>query len=70
MRNIYFNIKYIHELDFMYNCIFRNELFKIPNSVQNFLRGFQNFTYTNINEEKLIQDYQNLNFLTQIGIYL
>ena len=70
MKKIYFNFKYIPELDFMYNCIFRNELFKIPNSVKNFLKNFQNFSNTNINEEKLIQDYQNLNFLTQIGIYL
>ena len=70
MKNIYFNFKYIPELDFMYNCIFRNELFKIPNSVKDFLKNFENFTNTNINEEKLIQDYQNLNFLTKIGIYL
>ena len=70
MKKIYFNNKYIPELDFMYNCIFRNELFKIPNSAQIYLKNFKNFTNNNINEEKLIQDYQNLNFLTQIGIYL
>ena len=70
MRKIYFNNKYIPELDFMYNCIFRNELFKIPNSVKKYLRNFNNFTNTNINEDQLIQDYQNLNFLTQFGIYL
>ena len=70
MRKIYFNNKYISELDFMYNCIFRNELFKIPDSVKKYLRNFNNFTNTNINEDQLIQDYQNLNFLTQFGIYL
>ena len=70
MKKIYFNNKYIPELNFIYNCIFRNELFKIPNSVQNYLKNFNNFNNTNINEDQLIQDYQSLNFLTQIGIYL
>ena len=54
----------------MYNCIFRNELFTIPNSVKNFLKNFKNFTDSNINEEQLINDYNKLNFLTQIGLYL
>lgn len=70
MKKIFFNKKYIPELDFMYNCIFRNELFKIPDSVQNYLKVFQNFTNSNINEEQLIQDYQKLNFLNQIGLFL
>jgi len=70
MKKIYFNNKYIPELDFMYNCIFRNELFTIPNSVKNFLKNFKNFTDSNINEEQLINDYNKLNFLTQIGLYL
>ena len=70
MKKIYFNNKYIPELDFMYNCIFRNEVFTIPNSVKNFLKNFKNFTDSNINEEQLINDYNKLNFLTQIGLYL
>ena len=70
MKKIYFNYKYIPELDFIYNCIFRNELFKIPNSVKNYLKNFNNFTNSNLNEEQLIQDYQKLNFLTQISIFL
>ena len=70
MKKIFFNKKYIPELDFMYNCIFRNELFKIPASVQNYLKIFHNFTNTNIDEEQLIKDYQQLNFLTQIGLFL
>ena len=40
MKKIHFNNKYIPELDFIYNCIFRNELFKIPDSVKNFLKVF------------------------------
>ena len=70
MKKIYFNNKYIPELDFMYNCIFRNELFKMPNSVKNYLKNFNNFTNSNLNEEQLIQDYQKLNFLTQISLFL
>ena len=54
----------------MYNCIFRNELFTIPTSVKNYLKSFNNFTNSNINEEQLIHEYKELNFLTQIGIYL
>ena len=70
MKKIYFNNKYIPELDFMYSCIFRNELFIIPTSVKNYLKNFNNFSNSNLNEEQLIQDYQNLNFLTQIGLFL
>ena len=70
MKKIYFNHKYIPELDFMYNCIFRNELFKMPDSVRNYLKNFNNFTNSNYNENQLIQDYKNLTYLSQIGLYL
>ena len=70
MKKIHFNNKYIPELDFIYNCIFRNELFKIPDSIQKYLKNFNNFTNSNYNEEQLIQDYKNLTYLSQIGLYL
>ena len=70
MKKLYFDCKYIPELVFMCNCIFRNELFKMPNSVQNYLKNFNNFTNTKIDEEQLIQEFQKLNFLTQSGLYL
>ena len=70
MKKIYFNYTYIPELDFMYNCIFRNELFIMPNSVKNYLKNFNNFIDSKINKEQLIQEFQNLNFLTQKGLYL
>ena len=70
MKKIYFNNKYIPELDFMYNCIFRNELFTIPNTVKNYLKNFKNFNDSNLNEEQLIHEYKELNFLTQFGLYL
>ena len=70
MKEIYFNMNYIPELDYMYSCIFRNELFVIPNSVKNYLNNLNNYNNSNINEEQLLKEYQNLNFLSQIGIYL
>lgn len=63
MEKIYFNIKYIPELDFMSNCIFNNHLFKVPNSVENYLKNLNlNDINSDINEEQLIQDFQKLSF--------
>ena len=71
MEKIYFNIKYIPELDFMSNCIFNNHLFKVPNSVENYLKNLNlNDINSDINEEQLIQDFQKLSFLAQNGLYL
>jgi hypothetical protein len=69
MEKIYFNIKYIPELDFMSNCIFNNHLFKVPNSVENYLKNMKDFNLS-INEEQLIQDFQKISFLAQNGLYL
>ena len=69
MEKIYFNIKYIPELDFMSNCIFNNHLFKVPNSVENYLKNLNDFN-SSINEEQLIQDFQKISFLAQNGLYL
>jgi len=69
MQMIYFNMQYIPELDFMSNCIFKNHLYKVPNSVQNYLKNLNDFN-SDINEEKLIQDFQKLSVLAQNGLYL
>ena len=69
METIYFNTKYIPDLDFMSNCIFNNHLYKIPISVQNFLKNI-NDSNSEINEEQMIQDFKNLSFLAQSGLYL
>ena len=69
MEKIYFNIKYIPELDFMSNCIFNNHLFKVPNSVENYLKNLNDFN-SNINEEQLIKDFQKISVLAQNGLYL
>ena len=69
MKTIYFNTKYIPDLDFMSNCIFNNHLYKIPISVQNFLKNI-NDSNSEINEEQMIQDFKNLSFLAQSGLYL
>ena len=69
MEKIYFNIKYIPELDFMSNCIFNNHLFKVPYSVENYLKNLNDFN-SSINEEQLIQEFQKISFLAQNGLYL
>ena len=69
MKTIYFNTKYIPDLDFMSNCIFNNHLYKIPISVQNFLKNI-NDSNSEINEDQMIQDFKNLSFLAQSGLYL
>jgi hypothetical protein len=69
MKKIYFNTKYIPDLDFMSNCIFKNHLYKIPISVQNFLKNI-NDSNSKFKDEQLIQDYKKLSFLAQSGLYL
>ena len=53
----------------MSNCIFNNHLYKVPNSVQEYLKSLNDFN-SEINEVKLIQDFQKLSFLAQNGLYL
>ena len=69
MKKIYFNTKYISDLDFMSNCIFNNHLYKIPNSVQNYLKTINN-SNSELNEEQMIQNFKKLSFLAQSGLYL
>ena len=70
MKEIYFNIYYIKELNFMYNYIFRNEIFTIPDKVNTFIKDIKKINNKNFQEEKYIKEYQSFNFLCQIGLYL
>ena len=70
MKKVYFNLVNIKELNFMYNYIFKNEIFTIPDKVKNFIEEIKKINNKNFQEEKLIKDYQSYNFLCQIGLYL
>ena len=70
MKKIYFNIENIKELNFMYNFIFRNEVFTIPNNAKNFIEDIKKLKNRNFQEEKLVKEFQNFSFLSQIGLYL
>ena len=70
MKKIYFNIKNITELNFMYNFIFRNEVFTIPDNAKNFIEDIKKLKNKNFQEEKFVKEFQNFTFLSQIGLYL
>lgn len=70
MKKVYFNLVNIKELNFMYNYIFKNEIFTIPDKVKNFIEEIKKINNKNFQEEKLIKEYQSYNFLCQIGLYL
>ena len=70
MKKVYFNLVNIKELNFMYNYIFKNEIFTIPDKVKNFIDEIKKLNNKNFQEEKLIKEYQSYNFLCQIGLYL
>ena len=69
MRHLYFNIKYIPELNIVNMCIYRNHLYEIPESVSNYLKNFNNFESENINEKKLVDEFKKQNILVQNGLY-
>ena len=70
MKKIYFNIKNITELNFMYNFIFKNEVFTIPDNAKNFIEDIKKLKNKNFQEEKFVKEFQNFTFLSQIGLYL
>ena len=70
MKKIYFNIKNIKELNSMYNFIFRNEIFTIPNEVKKFIEDIKQLKNQNFQEEKFINEFQTFSFLSQMGLYL
>ena len=69
MEQIYFDLKYIPELNYRSFCIYHNKLFDIPESAKSFLLNFDNEDQT-FNEEKLLKEYEDKNSLIKNGIYL
>ena len=69
METIYFDLKYIPELNYRSFCIYHNKLFEIPENAKNFISTFDNLEEA-FGEEKLLKDYEEKNALIKNGIYL
>ena len=68
MDTIYFQMKYIPELNFKNVCIYRNKLFTIPESIKDFIAKFENDDWKS-QEENLLKEYETKNSLNIKGIY-
>ena len=68
MDTIYFQMKYIPELNFKNVCIYRNKLFTIPESIKDFIAKFENDDWKS-QEENLLKEYEAKNSLNIKSIY-
>ena len=68
MDTIYFQMKYIPELNFKNVCIYRNKLFTIPESIKDFIAKFENDEWKS-QEENLLKEYEAKNSLNIKSIY-
>ena len=68
MDTIYFQMKYIPELNFKNVCIYRNKLFTIPESIKDFIAKFENDDWKS-QEENLLKEFETKNSLNIKGIY-
>ena len=68
MDTIYFQMKYIPELNFKNVCIYRNKLFTIPESIKDFIGKFENDEWKS-QEENLLKEYEAKNSLNIKSIY-
>ena len=68
MEQIFFDLKYIPELNFRNFCIYRNKLFTIPDAIKDFLLKFENDDWTN-EQENLLKQYESFNSLNLKSIY-
>ena len=68
MDTIYFEMKYIPELNFKNSCIYRNKLFTIPDSIKDFISKFEKDEWKS-QEENLLKEYETKNSLNIKGIY-
>ena len=68
MENIYFNMKYIYELNYRNLCIYRNKLFTIPESIKDFILKFENDDWKN-EQDNLLKEYEEKNTLNLKSIY-
>ena len=69
MKELLFGYVNVPELNERNNCIFRNKLFDVPKSCQEFLSFFEEGNDVVVDEEKLLDDYRKMNFTVQNGIY-
>ena len=69
IKKIYFDIKYIPELNYRNYCIYNNKFFEIPESAKNYLAYFDNLEQP-LDEEKLCKEFEEKNNLVQNGIFL
>ena len=70
MKDIYFNMKYIKDLNFMYNYIFKNEIFTIPENIKKYIDNIKKIKNENFQEDEFLKEYQGFNILCRIGIFL
>jgi hypothetical protein len=68
MDKLYFEMKFIPELNFRNLCIYRNKLFGLPNDIKDFINKFENDDWKN-DEENLLKEYESKNSLNLKGIY-
>ena len=68
MEQIFFDLKYIPELNFRNFCIYRNKLFNIPDAIKDFLLKFENDDWAN-EQENLLKQYESFNSLNLKSIY-
>ena len=69
MEQIYFDIKYIPELNYKSYCIYNNKLFEIPESIKDYLANFENLDQP-LDEDKLCKEFEEKSVLAQNGIYI
>ena len=68
MDRIYFELKFIPELNYRNFCIYRNKLFNIPESIKDFIMKFENDDWVS-NEENLLKEYESKNSINIKSIY-
>ena len=68
MDRIYFELKYIPDLNYRNFCIYRNKLFNIPDSIKGFIMKFETGDWAS-EEENLLKEYETKNSLNMKSIY-
>ena len=68
MDKLFFELKYIPELNFRNFCIYRNKLFPVPEAIKSFIIKFENEDWKK-EEENLLKEYESFNSLNIKSIY-
>ena len=69
MRQLYFDLEHIPELNYRSMCIYHNKLFDVPQKLTDFLKNFENLDQP-LDEDKIQKEYGEMDILLQEGIYL